>query len=104
MMTTTTTTLTPIDVAFQKVFREILKRAPAKSYQGKHWAWPGLDRGEWSPKSLLILYHESGLPEQAYHPEMGPLWQKLEIELGAIFGFPVYIENINTAVSAVWPV
>jgi len=94
---------TPIDKAFRKVFRRLVTRdRTLATYQGKHWAWPGLDPGKWAPRSLLIIYHESGLPERALHPHMGPYWDNLVKELEDVFGFPVYLENINQAVTAVY--
>ncbi len=91
-----------VDIAFKKAFKGQSAVKGEESFQGKHWQWPSTDPGEWSPKSLLIILHESGLPEQAYCPQSFPMWQKLEKELEDVFGFPVYIENINAAVSAVW--
>lgn len=91
-----------VDIAFKKAFKGQSAVNSKESFHGKHWAWPSTDPGKWSPTSLLIIYHESGLPEQAMYPQTIPLWQKLEKELEGVFGFPVYIENINAAVSAVW--
>ncbi len=91
-----------VDKAFKKAFKGHSVVAGDESFQGKHWAWPGTDPGKWSPKSLLIIYHESGLPEQAFFPQTIPMWQELERELENVFGFPVYMENINQAVSCCW--
>jgi len=91
-----------VDIAFKNAFKGQSAVKGEESFQGKHWAWPSTDPGKWSPESLLILYHESGLPEQATYPQTFPMWRKLEEELRGVFGFPVYIENINAAVSAVW--
>ena len=94
--------VTAVDKAFKKAFKGQSAVAGDESFQGKHWQWPSTDPGKWSPKSLLIIIHEHGLSEQAIYPQTIPLWKKLEDELEAVFGFPVYIENINAAVSAVW--
>lgn len=81
-----------VDAAFKAAF----KKVPP----GNHWAWPSLDRGEWSPKSLLILYHERGLSDEWSEPTMEAAWRRLEKELEKrVFGFPVFVESINPAVS-----
>lgn len=90
--------MTPIDAAFRAAWGSVpLPR-------GQHWSWPSLDSGAWAPKSLLIIYHESGLPDEWSEPTMEPFWRRLEVELEAVFGFKVFIESINPAVSALWKV
>ena len=98
---------TLIDKAFKKAFGDqvgelITADSEQDTYRGKHWQWPSLDRGEWAPKSLLIIYHESGLPDSGTHHQMFPFWTKLEEELSEVFGFEVFRENINGAVSAIY--
>jgi hypothetical protein len=96
--------MTPIDKAFKKAFKGQSAVAGNESFQGKHWQWPSTDPGEWSPKSLLIILHESGLPDEFQCPASKPYWDHLEKELQEIFGFEVFIESVNAAVSAVWKV
>ena len=97
--------MTPIDKAFKTAFGSATGAPePGDTFRGKHWEWPSLDKGEWSPKSLLIIYHESGLPDEFQCPAMKPFWDRLEKELQEIFGFEVFIESINPACSAIWKV
>lgn len=91
------------DCIMDKVFSE----AFGEDYVAdrKHWAWPSLDSGQWARKSLLVIYHEEGLGDEWTYPHTEPKWRKLEAALGKkVFGFDVYIESINPAVSAVYPV
>jgi hypothetical protein len=86
-----------VDAAFNTAF------GPELMLNRKHWAWPSLDKGQWSPKSLLIIYHEDGLPDEWSEPSTEKMWRKLERELSTrVFGFEVFLESINPAVSAVW--
>ena len=84
-----------VDAAFKAAF----KKVPP----GHHWAWPSQDPGNWAPRGLLVIYHESGLPDEWSAPQTEPKWRKLERELEKrVFGCSVYIESINCAVSAVY--
>jgi hypothetical protein len=103
--------VTPVDKALRDAWDGKAakggKRQPpmgAEFPSGEHWAWPSLDPGKWSPNSLLIIYHESGLREEWTYPYMEPYWRLVEQHLEQVFGFPVYLESINAAVSAVYKV
>jgi hypothetical protein len=74
-----------------------------KDYR-EDWAWPNEDKGQWSPRSYLIIYHENCLPNDLDEPSMYKGYRKLEVELAKFFGFKVFIEPYNAAVSAVWKV
>ena len=61
---------------------------------------PANDPGEWAPKALVILNLERGLAPLAYY---GPDFMGGGIELQEAAGVG-FVEHINAAVAAVWPV
>lgn len=91
-----------IDDILLKAWHNGMPRRELPFPVAKHWAWPSQDKGEWAPKSLLVIYHENGLPDEFSAPCMAPFWRRVEAGLTNVFGFPVFIESVNPAVSAVW--
>lgn len=64
---------------------------------------PENDPGQWSPRSLLIATHETGIPGPAdYEHDLHEKWRRIEDELSAVLGKPVFFESINQAVSALY--
>jgi hypothetical protein len=89
--------LVAVDAAFKAAFGTLYKP------ERESWAWPSLDPGKWAPSSLLIIYHEDGVHDEWAYPVLEPKWRRFEKELEKrVFGFPVFIESINAAVSAIY--
>lgn len=63
---------------------------------------PENDRGEWAPNSLLVVYCELGCIPDQFNSGLFKSWDKLEKEISAEVGYPVYFESINAAVSALY--
>src|SRR4051812_10618811 len=62
---------------------------------------PKNDPGKWSPRSMLIVNHEHGIPNLLdYHGQ----WEEVESALAAKLGYSVYFEPINSAVMALWKI
>jgi len=63
---------------------------------------PESDPGGWSPKSLLVVHLESGLPDVFMHHSTYDNWDRVEKALSKVWGKSVFFESINPAVTALW--
>lgn len=85
------------------IFHKHFRFVSMKNIKSSVWA-PDKDPGQWSPKSLLVVHLESGLPDVFTYPDSFNKWAKVEQDLEAVFGQHVYFESINCAVTALWAV
>lgn len=63
---------------------------------------PENDTGGWAPTSLAVIYKEHGIPDRFYHPQVASKWDRVDEEASALMGKPVFVEEINGAVSALY--
>jgi hypothetical protein len=63
---------------------------------------PKDDLGGWAPRSLLVIYKEYGIPDRYYFPASHKLWDEVEERLSKSLGKPVFFEDVNSAVAALY--
>jgi len=84
--------------AFKRIFKSYVK---AKAVDESIFL-PDEDPGEWAPRSVLVVHKEHGIPDRFVYPTADPLWTKVEEYLSGLLGKPVYFEDVNGAVSALY--
>ena len=63
---------------------------------------PEDDAGGWAPTSLAVIYKEHGIPDRYNYPQFAAKWDRVDEEASALMGKPVFVEEINGAVSALY--
>ena len=61
------------------------------------------DPGQWAPKAIAVIHCESGIPSGYYDSEIQDSWTTIENQLQEM-GYNIYIETINAAVKAFYPI
>jgi hypothetical protein len=81
--------------AIHKVFGDFVDKDRIKKavFTGKS------DPGQWSPKALVVVHTESGIPNPCNYPELYDKWYKINDELKQM-GFNLSFEPVNGAVIA----
>jgi 3-mercaptopyruvate sulfurtransferase SseA len=89
-------------VGLRDIFRRVFGRTGVD--YDRAIVLPEDDTGGWAPTSLAVIYKEHGIPDRYYYPQLAKKWDQVDEEASTLLCKAVFVEEINGAVSALYPV